>query len=569
MIEGDAVDRRRARRRRAARALAALALSLAPAFVQAQPVSPDIPPKWGPFIDFEGKIGTRRNLGEGDLFVPLRQNRDTLIFGDIRARFDDGSNREGNFGVGIRHMLETGWNLGAYGYFDRRRTGLGAEFSQATFGAEALSLDWDARINGYQPIGPRLKNLDGTTNSSAALVGTAVEIITNGIQRQEIALGGVDAEIGWRAPLFDAADTTQLRLYGGAYRFAAEGVHTVQGPRARIDLTIDALPFLWDGTRLEFGLEGQHDGPRGTQGFALIRLRIPLQIFGRESPPPLSPMERRMTDRVVRDIDIVSQTRSTVTTPLVERAVLANGQALSSVTTLDSATTTGAQLPGAIAVAGANSTVILTGQFITTAVTTLNSGQTLIGGGGTLAVHGASGYTATFMAPGRAGSIAGTVAIGHANTIEMANNSTLAGLSISNTHIGAGFAVFSSFVNGVTVTDNNLSALRTILGVATAIGLNGGSDIIVRGNTLIAGTVGGALSAASGLTTETAVSNLTVAGNVFKAVGGAINSTIDGQGRASSLVTGASTGNIAINGACTNAGAFIGFVGFTNGSTCP
>jgi len=569
MTVGDAADRPSARRRRALSALAAFALGVAPAFAQTPPVPTDPPAKWGPFIDFEGKVGTRRNLGEGDLFVPLHQNRHTLIFGDIRTRFDDGNNREGNFGLGIRHMLEAGWNLGAYGYFDRRRTRLGDQFSQATFGAEALSLDWDARINGCQPVGSRLKNLDGTSSSSAALAGTAVEITTTGIQRQEIALGGVDAEIGWRTPLFDAADTTQLRLYGGAYRFAADGVHAVQGPRARIDLTIDAVPHLWEGARLELGLEGQHDGPRGSQGFALLRLRIPLQVFSGESPQPLTAMERRMTDRVVRDVDIVSQTRSTATTPLVERAVLANGQALSSVTTIDSATTTGAQLPGAIAAAGANSTVILTGQFITTAATTLNSGQTLVGGAGALAVHGASGHAATFIAPGGPGTIDGKVAIGLASTLEMGNNSTVSGLFIKNTHIGAGFAVFSDFVDGVIITGNTLYTVKTIGGAATALGLNGGSGIIVRGNTLFVGTAGVLLSNAIGISTGQAATNVTVAGNTFQATGGAINSTIDAQGRATSFVSGASTGNIIVSGTCTNTGAVTGFVSFTNGSTCP
>jgi hypothetical protein len=46
-------------------------------------------PKWGPSIDFEAKPGTKRSLGEADLFVPLWQDPTTLFFGNLRARLDD------------------------------------------------------------------------------------------------------------------------------------------------------------------------------------------------------------------------------------------------------------------------------------------------------------------------------------------------------------------------------------------------------------------------------------------------------------------------------------------------
>ncbi|MBV16221.1 MAG: hypothetical protein CMO05_01960, partial [Thalassospira sp.] len=111
------------------------------------------PEKWAPHIDLEGKAGTDRNLGETDLFIPLWQDDDTLSFGSIRARMDDNNSHEGNFGLGIRQMLDTGWNIGGYGYFDRRHSPYGNKFNQVTIGVEALSMDWDFRANGYVPIG--------------------------------------------------------------------------------------------------------------------------------------------------------------------------------------------------------------------------------------------------------------------------------------------------------------------------------------------------------------------------------------------------------------------------------
>ncbi|MBF0166963.1 MAG: inverse autotransporter beta domain-containing protein [Alphaproteobacteria bacterium] len=112
-------------------------------------------PKWGPHIDLEGKAGTKRNLGEADLFVPLVQNQQSLLFADFRTRLDDHGSQEGNFGLGARAMLDHGWNLGAYGYFDRRRSDNGNYFNQATLGIEGLSQDWDVRLNSYLPVGRR------------------------------------------------------------------------------------------------------------------------------------------------------------------------------------------------------------------------------------------------------------------------------------------------------------------------------------------------------------------------------------------------------------------------------
>lgn len=66
------------------------------------------------------QVGSGRSLGEANLFAPLWQNRDTLIFADIRAMFDSKDAAEGNFGLGVRRILPSGWNVGAYGYYDVR-----------------------------------------------------------------------------------------------------------------------------------------------------------------------------------------------------------------------------------------------------------------------------------------------------------------------------------------------------------------------------------------------------------------------------------------------------------------
>lgn len=140
--------------------------------------------KWGPHLDFEAKLGSKRNLGEGDLFVPLVQDARTLWFGNLRARFDDASGSEGNLGAGVRRMTDGGWNLGAYGYVDRRKSELGNKYRQVTLGAEALGQDWDFRANTYTPTGTKVH--DAGSSETASIAANTLVVIS--VTREERAL---------------------------------------------------------------------------------------------------------------------------------------------------------------------------------------------------------------------------------------------------------------------------------------------------------------------------------------------------------------------------------------------
>ena len=504
-----------------------------------------------------------------------------MVFADIRGRFDDHSDDEGNFGLGVRHMLPSGWNLGAYGYYDRRKTELGSTFGQATFGAEALSLDWDLRANVYQPVGPSLKNAStsastnssSSSSSSAAVVSTAVQVTTTTtttnntttVTTQDVEQKGFDAEIGWRVPVFAAADNTQLRVYAGGYRFYADNTRATQGPRGRIDLTVYQVPHLWDGARLDLGGEVQNDGPRGTQAFAEVRLRIPLQIFG-QRPAALTAMERRMEDPIVRDVDIVDQSHASTTTSTtstsstqIETATQTSGG--SAFTVLNSASTTGAQLQTALNTAGTNSTVLLSGSFNTAGgQLTLQSGQTLTG---TLTVKTPSGFAATVST---GASVTGNV--GAANyTVTMANNSTLSGLTINNTDTTGNNAqvVQASGVSGATISNNTLNATETGGGSSTAHGvdvISSASNITVSNNTITANSNGGV-----SIGVQVNGASATVTGNSLSASGaGTTNATV--LLSTANILTG-SSGNKAVAGSCTVSAAGTGStVTFTNAGAC-
>jgi hypothetical protein len=490
--------------------------------------------------------------------VPLVQSDRTLLFANARGRFDDSDSIEGNFGLGLRRMLDGGWNLGGYAYFDRLRSEQHNVFHQTTLGLEALGRDWDVRVNGYVPVGERIKNVDSL--STAELSGTTV-VFRGGEER---GLAGFDAEVGWRVPFWRADALQALRIYAGGFRFGDDVVKTVAGPRGRLELTFDQVPGLWEGARLALGTEVQHDDVRGTQTFFTVQLRIPLEP-GKEQPSRLTAQERHMTTPVVRDVDIVSQAGA-FGAPETAYSTL-NGQPIQSVSTLNSATTTGAALPGAVTAAGANSTVILSGTFNTTAVTTLQVGQTLMSGGGTLTVRSASGRTATFTVPGSSGTVAATGNI--VSAINVASNSVLSGLTVSNRRTVGNAAAVNSVggATGATIRNNTITAAGTTDSDMEMTALAVGSNFTVSGNTLNASsTGGGGASAATGLAASNRT-NVTVTGNTFNSTGAVSNFSVSGNA-VTSFVTASSTGNVLTSGTC-NAGAATGSVSFTNGTTCP
>lgn len=493
--------------------------------------------------------------GDGHL-RPLAQDGRTLYFANLRGRFDDNSSREANIGLGVRSMQENGWNLGAYGYLDRRRSDHGNYFNQTTLGAEALGRDWEFRANAYQPLGDKARSL-GTTGggSSASIVGTTVQISTAGTTTwEERALQGYDLEAGWRAPIFDSEGGRQLRFYLGSYRFSDAGV-TVQGPRARVELAIDEVPALGRGAGLFLSAETQHDDQRGGQSFIALRLRIPLGAVA-ERRSSLSLQERRMTAPVVRDVDIVTQRRAAASTPTVVEAATATagGQ---SFTVVNGASTSGAGLQTALNNAGNNSMVVVTGTFSTTSVLNLSQGQSLIGGG-PLVVRGASGQTATLQLAGA------TINSVSGNAVRMADSSTLAGLTINADLTNASAIDAQGLLGGVTIRNNTITAYRStgVIGVD----LRNTNNAVVTGNTVTA-----AAPAAVAIAVQAdSAANLTFSGNTLSANTATAFHYVIAINPWTSFASG-STGNVAMNGTChTSIGPSpgSGSVGFTNIS-CP
>lgn len=440
--------------------------------------------RWGPWVEMGGQFGDGRSIGATNLFAPVWQNPGSLLFVDLRGSFDDRSAVEGNFGFGFRHMLDSGWNLGAYGYLDVRRSSYGNTFHQATFGVEALGETFDFRANAYLPFGDREKRVTAGTTSSSTPIGGSTAVLTGtnlAIQTLmsttlstnyliERAMSGFDAEVGMRLPIFPEHMKLDLRAFAGGYHFHGSGVADISGPRARLELVSRDFAGL-PGVRLTGGLTWQDDKVRGNQLIASVGLRVPLHAPA-SGGKSLSYMEERMMDAVVRDVDIVTNDRaethvSTGNTIRSEAAINTwNDEVVASVTQVD-ASVGGAAVQGHLntlqAAAGADgSVVILNGDLTYAPGLNVNGRQTLLGGGTTLRVRGAtSGVEVDYIVAGDAGSLTGngTTASGASFTglVNLGNSSVVGGLELTQTRASVWNAVINANdVSGAVAFNNTV-----------------------------------------------------------------------------------------------------------------
>ncbi|AGH99126.1 hypothetical protein A11S_2331 [Micavibrio aeruginosavorus EPB] len=407
-------------------------------------------------------------------------------------------------------------------------------------------------MNAYQPIGEKNKSVDAL--NTATLTGSSFTVT----QGEEVAMQGFDGEVGYRLPVFDVDSGTNLRAYAGGYHFSSDtnGVDDVQGPRLRLDLTFDELPFAWKGSRFSVGAEWQKDDPRGSQGFVSARLRIPFSAFTGDKNPSktLTTQERRMMDPIVRDIDVVTQAgaygRSETATETTD------GQTITIVNSAGIADT--AALNTALTNAGAN-TVIVTDRIDTTALVIVPAGQTLIGSGA-VGVRTPSGMNAT--AKKKKSALAATdTSLSY--MMNIGNNTHIKGMNLSNSNSdGTGtYVVNAQTMSGVVIENSTITSFGAT-GGGVGVDVRNTTNAIVRNNTITAssnnaGAVGMLINGAS---------NATIADNNFSLSTSGPKTVISGNGTTS--IHAGSTGNTTDGGICSFTVAPTGSIGFST-ITCP
>ncbi len=535
-------------------AVGCVSIVLAPGIAQAEDRASSASSKWGAWTEFGawGANHSEDRRGEATLWAPLMQDERSLLFTDIRGRFFEEGEREGNIAIGYRYVGDYGWNPGFWVGYDRRHTEFDSHFNQISFGFEALSADWDVRLNGYAPLNNSEQVGTGvsSTPGELAVIGDDLFVVPGPStlnEFYELAFWGVDAELGYRIPLerwglggmqvmglkdepLSAGRYHDLRVYAGAYYFENDDFgEDIAGPRLRAEWRIENIFEDWNGSRLTAEAAWQHDDVRDNQFEAGLRLRIPLG--GRSAAPAyaLSAQEMRMTEGLKRDRDVVTATvRETSSIDggppqPVEDAV--TGVDFDSITFVAN----GSDMTAALTGAGSNALLVAFGGTTIFGPSVMVANQTLLGGGGLLQVRSrTTGLLYTYAAPGTRPTFQADQAPG----ITAADNAHIKSVNITGGAVG----ITVDGPQRVVVDDATITG--SVFGLSST---GSGSTLIVRNSTMSGGSAG----IVSGDVSQT----LVIENNVFDNLGTGIV-----IGDASGNVTSANmtaTGNT-FTGAFTN-----------------
>ena len=401
---------------------------------------PADPPKWLPYADIGGSIGSGFTAGKVDLFAPIWQDLDSLLFARGGLQLAGVENDFWNLGLGYRTKVDPDWILGLYAGYDRSQNNVGHMVHQFSAGAEVMSEDWDFHVNGY--VAPQGLHVDG--KYSLYIHDTSIAIL----EGQEAAYSGFDGEVGYR--VFNT-DSTDVRLFAGGFWFNhSDNARTVlptrtfdfpfrdiAGPKARAEVNVFALDGLGAQSRLSIEGEVAHDSVRGTTGFVGATLRIALNDDSGAGAQALDELDRRMADPERRQDDVLTQLVQSKAEPVViyngsirsqptntlyyaQQQAAAGAGTYAHPTTLQDATARG-PVNQFIVVTDKGGPVVATGAVV-------QPGETVVGGGETFTVEGVDSHQ-KFMhtfAPG-SGTPTFIAASPTDNVITLDSNSTISG----------------------------------------------------------------------------------------------------------------------------------------------
>ncbi len=276
-------------------------------------------PLWRPYVEGSMGGGTFRRIGGLDLFLPLAWTDQTLVWTDLRGftgeqREGEGAYHQGNWALAVRDLrlsrrTSSPWILGGWASFDLRETGLDNQFEQFSLGVEGLTIQREFRLAAYFPdVTPKpvtaateqraYRGCDGEFGWLICSLGGSAEV-SGQVDPHGPVSPEKEAGHAGEFPLL-----AELRAFAGAYFFEQpdDDFESIIGPRARLELRLYDLPLFSQGSRVTLEARAQWDDTRQLQGQGMLFVRIP---FGPNSGQRLTPIQRRMVDRLVRDVDIV------------------------------------------------------------------------------------------------------------------------------------------------------------------------------------------------------------------------------------------------------------------------
>lgn len=248
--------------------------------------------KYSSRIDIDHKFGSDRDLTQLEFFSPILQSDKSLWFIDLRGWLDDNDTSENNLGLGYRKIINDKYILGLYGFYDIRETDNDNEFKQKTFGIELLTENYDFRANYYDADEQKKLTNAQSVNSEPIIVGN--QILVADQQSFETSFSGYDVEIGAKIPRIE-----DLSAFLAYYKFENDKSNIdLDGYRARAEYKV----FKTNDRKHNIILEAEYCDDDFRDDITFFGFRYNYKFGKQES---LNKLEQRMTNRVIRDIDIV------------------------------------------------------------------------------------------------------------------------------------------------------------------------------------------------------------------------------------------------------------------------
>jgi len=395
-----------------------------------------------PRVEIEMLNGNASSLA-GGLFVPYVLDGGTVLFADGWLSYDVDGPLYGSVGAGIRHQVGD-WVFGANASFDFANSPYDFNYQQLSAGLEALSDQYEFRINGYAPIGE-------TSNKVNALSTVAIRnggFVAN--QGYEVALYGLDAEAGIRLPVFDEASVNSLKVYAGAYVKGSEHTETVAGVSLRTELTLGLDQYI-PGATVSLGAGVRYDSRDELSGSVLVRFAAPIG-----NVPSTTPANSPLFQRVERNRAITTKAGNFGPD---QAALASNGSSR----VLQVSDGSASSLNAKIAAAGEGAIILASGTIVVDQTIALATNQMFIGGGGVINLKTADGQQFNYINPGAATTLAAAkpsaslrvAAPAEVDAIRMANGTTISTLSI----IGSNNAIVARDVKDITIDNVSISGV--------------------------------------------------------------------------------------------------------------
>ncbi|KKC39674.1 hypothetical protein WH87_05865 [Devosia epidermidihirudinis] len=417
-------------------ALVAAMGALAPSYAFAQAAPPRL----------ELQVGGGENASvSGGVFVPFMLPDGQVLFADGWLDYQDGGAVYGSIGGGYRQQVGD-WVLGVNGALEFATSPYGFNYQQISAGLEALSTQFEFRLNGHAPIGTTSNEVDAL---SKAKISNGAFVINQGY---EVALYGLEAEAGIRLPVFPEDSPNALKLYAGAYVQGSERTETVAGVSLRTELTL-SLDQMLPGATLGLGGGMRYDSNNELSGSVHVRFSAPIG-----GAPTAVQAASPLYQRVERNRSIAT-TAGSFGSDVAAFADSGSGKVIQ----VSAADGKAKDLNAMIAAAGDGAIILASGRIVVDETLVLASNQMLVGGGGVVNLTTADGKKVGYLNTGAATSLDATPQSSPAafaaplkvDGIRLADGTTVSTVSI----VGAENGIVAQDVNNVTIDNVSISGV--------------------------------------------------------------------------------------------------------------